>query len=177
VKKSAWFVLILYLSAAAAYGGWRGPNVWSDWDIWCFLIPPFAAAAFKAVVSWRHNPYWVSVKISLVVTLFAVVTLGGQALLVAWIAAAATSRLSSQPLVRAIMGVGLLLAGFALVWVGKTFKQLAESRGTIASVDNGGPAASGALPEHGANELKPGAVAFARSYAQDGSDKDELTMQ
>src|SRR5262245_17273213 len=77
-------LLMLYLMAAAGYGGWRGPDLWSGWGVWCLLLPPLAWAGLKAVGEWRRNPYWGTVQIGLVMTVVAVVAIGGQALLLAW---------------------------------------------------------------------------------------------
>jgi hypothetical protein len=145
--KLGWLLLSLYLAAAAAYGGWRGPDLWSDWGIWCFLIPPLALAALKGAADWRQNPYPSSIKIGLVMTLAAVVAIGGPTLLLAWVVAAATSDSSSQPVVRAVLGVGLLAAAFALGWVGKAFAKPAKAQGIDSTINSDGPALSGTPPD------------------------------
>jgi hypothetical protein len=123
-----WSLLPLYLMAAAGYGGWSGPDLWSGWGVWCLLLPPFVWAAVKAVGAWRRNPYWVSIKIGLAMTVVAVIAIGGQALLLAWMAAEGTARWSSEPVVRAITAVGLLAAVAALVWAAKAFEKRSQSR-------------------------------------------------
>lgn len=130
-------LLVLYLTAAAAYGGWRGDDVWSGWGIWCLLLPPLAWAAVQDVAGW-HNPGRASVQIGLLLALLAVVAVGGQALLLAWMVAVATGRWSSEPAVRAAAGAGLLAAGMALVLVGKRFGKPA---GPPAAPDGDGPSA------------------------------------
>jgi hypothetical protein len=73
-------------------------------------------------------------------TVFAVVAVGGQALLLAWLVAAATARWSAVPAVRAVAGVGLLAAVGALALAAKRFGKPAERRDTNGSVNPGGPA-------------------------------------
>jgi hypothetical protein len=128
MSKLHWSLLMLYLMAAAGYGGWSGPDLWSGWGVWWLLLPPFVWAAVKAVGALRRNPDWVSIKIGLAMTVVAVIAIGGQALLLAWVAAEATTRWSSEPVVRAITAVGLLAAVAALVWAAKAFEKRAQSR-------------------------------------------------
>jgi hypothetical protein len=125
-----WVLLLLYLTAAAAYGGWSGRDLWSGWGVWCLLLPPLAWAALKTVGDWRRNPYWVFVKIGLVMTVFSVVVMGGQALLLAWMVAEATARWSAMPAVRAIAGVGLGAAVGALALAAKRAGHRTERRDT-----------------------------------------------
>jgi hypothetical protein len=128
MSKLHWSLLLVYLMVAAGYGGWSGPDLWSGWGVWCLLLPPFVWAALKAVGTWRRNPYWVSIKIGLAMTVVAVIAIGGQALLLAWVAAEATARWSSEPAVRAITAVGLVAAVAALAWAGKVFEKRPQSR-------------------------------------------------
>jgi hypothetical protein len=139
-------LLILYLTAAAAYGGWRGPDLLSDWGVWCFLLPPLAWWAFDALAWRRRNG---PIQVALVMAVVAVVAIGGQALVLAWMAAEATGRWSSEPLARALAGVGLLAATGALLWVAKTFGKPAKAREANGSVDTVSPAEPGAAPDPG----------------------------
>jgi hypothetical protein len=148
MTKFHWLLLMLYLTLAAGYGGWRGPDLWSDWGVWCLLIPPFVWAALKAIGMWRRNPYWVSIKIGLAMTVVAVVAIGGQALLLAWVAAEATTRWSADPVVRAITAVGLLAAVAALVWAAKAFEKRAQSRPATGSGNTDDPMGPAIEPDH-----------------------------
>src|SRR5262245_46551044 len=113
-----WSALILYLTAAAGYGGWSGRELWADW---CVLLPPFAYGFVKTIIDWRRNPYWVSIQIGLVMTVVAVITIGGQALLLAWLVAEGTERCSASPTVRAITGAVMMAAAFAMIWDGRRY--------------------------------------------------------
>jgi hypothetical protein len=146
-----WSLLILYLTAAAGYGGWRGPDLWSGWGAWCLLLPPLAWTAVKAVGEWHRNPYRVSVKIGLVMTVAAVVAVGGQALALAWAVAEATGRWSSEPAVRAVAGVGLVAGAGALALAAKLFGKPAQPRDTNDSASTGVAAEPGAAPDRGDN--------------------------
>src|SRR5262249_325719 len=106
---------------------------WSGWSIWCLLLPPLAWVAGKAVVEWRHNPYWVFVKIGLLMTAVAVVAIGGQALLLAWLVAAATGQWSSGPVVRASIGMGLWAAACGLTSLAVNSRKAAEPQETSGS--------------------------------------------
>jgi hypothetical protein len=109
--------LLLYLAAAAGYGGWRGRELWSGWGVWCLLLPPLVWAGAKAFADWRRNPYWSSAKIGVVMTVFAVVVVGGPALFLAWIVGDATERWSPTPAVRVMIGVGMVaVVGGLMLW-------------------------------------------------------------
>ena len=149
MTKLHWLLLMLYMMLAAGYGGWRGRDLWSDWGVWCLLIPPFVWAALKAIGMWRRNPYWVSIKIGLVMTAVAVVAIGGQALLLAWMAAEATQRWSADPVWRAIIAVGLIAGVIALGWAVKAFEKPAQSPDANGSLPSDVPAEPGTAPEGG----------------------------
>jgi hypothetical protein len=134
-------LLLLFWVAAASYGGWRGGDVWSGWGIWCLLLPPLAWGALKTVGEWRWNPYWVFIKIGLVMTAVAVVTIGGQALVLAWLVAEATAPLSPEPAVRALVGGGSVAAAGALVLIALPFGPTAHPG------DPGPPANPDGAPE------------------------------
>lgn len=121
-----WSLLIAYLTAAAAYGGWRGSDLWSDGIVWLLLLPPFLWATIKAVGDWWRNPYWISVKTGFMMTVFAIVAIGGQALVLAWIVSEATPRWSADPTVRAIVGAGSIAAFGAIVWATKQLGKPAD---------------------------------------------------
>jgi hypothetical protein len=121
------------MAAAAAFGGWRGPDLWSDWVIWCFLIPPLAWGVLKVFGDWRHNPYWLTIKIGLLMTGLAVVVMGGLGLGFAVIAANATVKWSSSPPVRAIESVALVAAGVAFIWTVKRFDKRPKPLGASDS--------------------------------------------
>ena len=129
-------LLIVYLTAAAGFGGWRGPDLWSGWSVWCLLLPPLVWAALKAAGEWRRNPYWLSIKIGFVMTVVAVVAIGGQAVILAWVVGEGTARLSSKPAVRAIAGVGLLAAVGAMVLANRKFGKPAAPQATNPSVNS-----------------------------------------
>jgi hypothetical protein len=111
-----WF-LILYLAAAAGYGGWRGAELWSGWGVWCVLLPPLAWGILRAAGEWRRNRNRVSLSLGLLLTVFAVVAVGGQALVLAWIVAETAGRWSSQPAMRSAVAAGMFFAagGLALI--------------------------------------------------------------
>src|SRR5262245_42820914 len=97
--KLQWSLLILYLTAAAGYGGWRGRDLWLGWGVWCLLVPALVAAAVQLVGEWRRNPDWAIIKIHLVMAVVGVAALGGAVLGFAWVVAEATQRWSAQPAV------------------------------------------------------------------------------
>jgi hypothetical protein len=68
-------------------------------------------------------------------TVFAVVALGGQALLLAWVVAEATERWSAVPGVRAIAGAALVAAIGALAVAAKVLGKPAEPRDMSGSED------------------------------------------
>src|SRR5262245_21209569 len=107
MTKLGWCLLILYLTVAAAYGGWRGRDLWQGWDVWCLLFPPIAWAALKVVGEWRRNPYSSTIQIALVMAVIGVACLGGIVLAFAWVVAEATERWSAVRIVRAIIGGGM----------------------------------------------------------------------
>src|SRR5262245_41804908 len=109
-----WSLLSLYLAAAAAYGGWRGTSLWEGWGVWCLLVPPLAVAAIKSVSDIHQNPLGVVIVICLFQTVLAVGAIGGSALALAWMVAAVTGQWSSNPMVRAIIGVGLAAGGVGM---------------------------------------------------------------
>src|SRR5262245_21423795 len=126
MNKFHWSLLILYLTAAAAYGGWRGPDLWSGWGVWCLLLPPFAVAAVKTIADGRRNPYAVPIAINLLRTILAVVSIGGPAVLLAWLVADATGRWSVEPIVRAMIGLALGAGGGGLALLAARSRKAAE---------------------------------------------------
>lgn len=134
MSRTNWTLLLLYLTGAAAYGGWRGPDFFSQWYAWCLLLPPFVWAAVTAVGQWRRNPYWFSVVSGLLLIGATVVGLGGQALLFAWAAAESSVRFSPEAAIRA----GIAAAGTAavLLLIARFWKQLAWSRQTDTTGEN-----------------------------------------
>src|SRR5262245_53237082 len=139
--KLHWSLLILYVTAASGYGGWRGPDLWSGWGVWCFLLPPVAWAAVVSVEWWRSGG---PVRVAAVMSGGAGVGIGASALGMAWGVAEATARWSAEPAVRAIIGVGLGAAGGGLAWLYATSRKAAEPRGTSGSGSTGGLAEPGA---------------------------------
>src|SRR5262245_23449014 len=113
-----WSLLLLYLTTAAAYGGWRGRDLWLGWGVWCLLLPPIAVAAFQVVGEWRRNPYWGTIRIYLVMIAIGGACLGGAVLGLAWVVAEATERWSAVPTVRALVGGGLGAVGGGMAWLG-----------------------------------------------------------
>jgi hypothetical protein len=109
--KLRWPLLILYLIAAAGYGGWRGPDFWSGWGLWCFLLPPVAWTALTSLEWWRSGG---PIRVAVLMSVVAVVGIGASALGIAWGVAEATARWSAEPAVRAVLGVGLGAAGGGL---------------------------------------------------------------
>jgi hypothetical protein len=143
-------LLILYLTIAAGYGGWRGGDVWSGWGIWCLLLPPLAWAVPKAVGDWHRNPSWLFVKIGLATCVVAVVAIGGQGLILAWVIAEATEKFSAVPAVRAGIGAALAAAGGGLIWLYAKSQRAAERRQATVVESTGGPAEPGAAADGGA---------------------------
>src|SRR5262249_34037648 len=113
-------------------------------------LPPVAWMALIALGDWRRNPMgWTSVKIALVMGGFGVVVLGGGALGTAWVIAEMTTRLSSEPAVRAIIGVGLWTAVSGLALLATKSGKAAEPPETSGSESTGGLAKPGAAPDRG----------------------------
>jgi hypothetical protein len=145
-----WSLLILYLTAAAGYGGWRGRDLWAGWGVWCFLLPPIAWAALVALGNWRRNPMGgTSIKIALLMGGVGVVGIGGSALGIAWGIAEATGRWSSEPAVRAIVGVGLGAAAAGMALLAAKSRTAAEPRETSGSESPGGSAEPDAAADGG----------------------------
>ena len=115
--KLQWSLLILYLTAVAGYGGWRGRDLWLGWGVWLLLVPLLVTAALMLVGEWRRNPSWGIIRIHLVMAVVAVAALGGVLLGVAWLVAEATQQWSPQPAVRAVIGgaMGAAAGGLALL--------------------------------------------------------------
>ena len=127
MAKLHWILLTLYLAVAAGYGGWRGQDLWSDWGIWCFLIPPIVWALSIAFRDWRRNWMgWTSIKIALVMGGAGVVGLGGGAVCIAWSIAAATPRWSNQPAARASVGAGFVIMATVLAFLNARFRKIAH---------------------------------------------------
>src|SRR5262245_47063467 len=101
--KSHWSLLILYLTAAAGYGGWRGRDLWSGWGVWCLLLPPVVWVALIALSDLRRNTMGrTTVRMTLVMVGVGIVGIGGSAFGIAWAIGELTARWSPQPPVRAI---------------------------------------------------------------------------
>ena len=149
MSKLGWSLLWLYMAAAAAFGGWRGTELWSDWGIWRFLLPPLAWGVLTVIGDWRRNPYWLTIKIGLLMTGLAVVVMGGLGLGFAAIAANATVKWSSSPPVRAIESVALLAAGVAFTWAIKRYDKRAKPQGGSSSESIEGAAESKPAQERG----------------------------
>jgi hypothetical protein len=149
MSKLHWSLLALYLTAAAGYGGWRGRDLWSGWGVWCLLLPPLALAAGKTVGEWWRNPYWFTIKMGLAMTVFAVVFIGGPALLLAWSVAEGTERWSAVPAVRAIAGGGLGAAAGGLALLAARSRKVAEPREVSGSESTAGPAEPSAAADRG----------------------------
>jgi|SRR5262245_28923049 len=133
-------LLLLYLAAAAGYGGWRGSELWSGWGVWCLLLPPLVWAAAKAFADWRRNRYWSSVRLGLAMIVVAVVTVGGPALFLAWLISESSERWSAVAAVRAMFGVGMVAAVGGLAMWGKTRGAKSESPVTSSFENVDGPA-------------------------------------
>jgi hypothetical protein len=145
-----WSLLILYLIAAAGYGGWRGRDLWSGWGVWCFLLPPVAWAALVALGDWRRSPMGgTSIKIALVMGGFGVVGIGGSALGIAWGIGEATGRWSSEPAVRAISGVELGAAAAGMAFLAAKSRKAAGPPETSGSESTGRLAEPGPPPDRG----------------------------
>ena len=123
-------LLMMYLAAAAGYGGWRGRDLLSDWSLLWFLIPPLAFGLSTTFLEWRRNPYWISIKLGLVMTVFAVAVLGGTALILAWLVSEMTAKWG-EPILRAIFGFGMV--AFVGVSMGQQIRR--EQNETIGTPD------------------------------------------
>src|SRR5262245_54732411 len=122
-----WSLLIVYLGAAAGYGGWCGRELWSGWGVWWLALPPLACAALIAIGEWRRNWMgWTSVKIALVMGGVGVVGLFAAALGIAWVVADGSVRWSLEPAVRAIIGAGIGAAGGGMALLGAKSRKAAE---------------------------------------------------
>jgi len=147
MSKLGWSLLILYLTAAAGYGGWRGRDLWLGWGATWLLLPPSALAAWNAVAEWRRNPHWGILRIHLVMAAFGVVALGGIVLALAWVVAEATAEWSAWPAVRAVAGALLGAAGGGLALLGAKSRKAAEPRRANGSEDASGPAGPTVAPD------------------------------
>jgi hypothetical protein len=136
--KLQWSLLILYLTAAAGYGGWRGRDLWLSWGVWCLLVPPLVAGAFTLVGEWRRDPYWGIFKFHLGMVVVAVAALGGTVLGFAWLVAEATQQWSAQPAVRAVTGGALGAAGGGLALLYAKSRKATEPHQTSGSASTGG---------------------------------------
>jgi hypothetical protein len=145
--KLGWSLLILYLTAAAGYGGWRGRDLWLGWGVWCLLAPPLAAAALQVIGECRRNPHWGIIRIHLVMAVFGVAALGGAVLVLAWVVAEATEQWSAQPAVRAVAGALLGAAGGGLALLGAKSRKEAEPPPTSASEGARGPGEPAVAPD------------------------------
>jgi hypothetical protein len=135
--KLPWSLLILYLTAAAGYGGWRGRGFWLGWGAWCLLVPPLVAAAILLVGEGRRNPPSGIIRIHLVMAVVAAAALGGAALGVAWVVAEATQQWSAHPAVRAVTGAALGAAAGGLALLS------AKSRRATGPPQTDGPSTGG----------------------------------
>ena len=113
MSKLHWSLLILYLTAAAGYGGWQGRELWSGWGVWFLLLPLFTWETLKAIGEWRRKPYWVCVRFTLLKATLNIIMIGGFAVLLAWSSAWMTARWLEGPAVRAV--VGALVAAVILI--------------------------------------------------------------
>jgi hypothetical protein len=147
MSKLSWLLMWLYMTGAAAFGGWRGQELWSDWVIWCFLLPPLAWGVLKIIGEWRRNPYWLTIKVGLLMTGMLVVVMGGLGLGFAAIAANATVKWSASPMVRVIESIAVVAVGVALTWATKGFRGTAELVEISGSENTKAPAESEPTPE------------------------------
>ena len=102
MNKWQWFLLILYLAAAAGHGGWRGVDLWADGSVWYLLLPLLAWESVRLLNSWRLEPTGVSVRFRLVMTVINIVVIGGFALLLTSWFASLGAKWSSVPVARAV---------------------------------------------------------------------------
>jgi hypothetical protein len=146
MSKLHWSLLVLYVTAAAAYGGWRGRHLWSGWGVWCLLLPPVVAAALTAF-AWRRKggPLGVGVVMGGV----SAVGIGGAALGIAWGVAEATGRWAGGTATNTANGAAFGAAGIGLAWAAQTSREAAKPRELSGSDGAGGPADPGATPDRG----------------------------
>jgi hypothetical protein len=147
--KLHWALLILCLTVAAGCGGWRGPDLWSGWGVWCLLLLPVAWGALTALRWWRSGG---PLQVAVVMSGFGIAGLGAAVLGIAWAVAEGTGRWSSEPAVRAIFGVGLGAAGGGLAWLYATSRKTSDWRETSGSKSTGGLAEPGSAPDRGGLE-------------------------
>lgn len=107
-----WALLVPYLTLAAAFGGWRGPEL--GWGVWCLLLPPLAWGAVATLPRFRGA---VPFRAVAVMTGFGAAALGAGAVGIAWGVADATQRWSADPAVRAACGAALGFVGTGLTWL------------------------------------------------------------
>ena len=88
---------------------------------------------FKIIWECRRNPYWLTIKVGLLMTGMLVVVMGGLGLGFAAIAANATVKWSSSPPVRAIESVALVAAGVAFIWAVKRYDKRPKPLGASDS--------------------------------------------
>jgi len=143
MSRLQWFLWMAYLTAAAGYGGWQGPNFWSPWNVLCVLLPPFAWGALRVLGEWRRNSRLPFIVIGGVMTAFAIVGIGGQALLLAWAFAEMRGRWSVEPAVHVIIAMAIVASACALTMLAAKLRKPgelrkashSESTGTLAGPD------------------------------------------
>ena len=113
--RSIWIVLP-YMTAVAAYAGWRGADVWNGWVIWVLALAPLALAVYALAFERQKQR---AGKLAFVVSVMPVVAcvwiaLCGLAL--AWMIAD-TTRPITNPTVRAGLSAGVtaVVVGFAIL--------------------------------------------------------------
>src|SRR3954469_25493237 len=100
------WLLFGYLAAAAAYGGWRGPDLWSGWGVWAVLLAPAFWAAARALRTGSGMPP----VLRLAMPVPAAIDIGGPAVVLAWAAGAWLGQYLPDPPGRAAAGLALGLA-------------------------------------------------------------------
>jgi hypothetical protein len=147
MRKRFYLLFTVYLMFAAGFGGWRGRDLWSDWVVWCLLLPPLAWCGLQAIHERQGGG---PIEVPVVMGVIAFVTIGASGLGIAWVIAEATEKFSASPAVRACIGAALGAAVGGLTLLPAKSQKAAELRQESVSESTGGPAESGSATDGGA---------------------------
>jgi dipeptide/tripeptide permease len=113
--RSIWIVLP-YMTAVAAYAGWRGADLWNGWVIWVLALAPLGLAVYVlAHELHKHRGVKFAFAVS-VMPVVACVWIALCGLALAWMIADST-RPITNPAVRAGLGAGVtaVIVGFGIL--------------------------------------------------------------
>lgn len=123
MSKSDWPETILCITVAAAYGAWRGSNLWSGPGVWCLTLPAVALGVQSIVNGLRSGAPW---RVVAPVSGLLAVECAARMLAVALLMSQAAPRWSANASVRAMWGAAFALAGGSLAWYSAWRKERAS---------------------------------------------------